>query len=63
MPSSLRDLLIIMYLSPAVNGFSGVCEYCALPIPIVRCSDSSAHFLMTSMCPLCRGWKRPTTRE
>lgn len=49
MPSSRRELAIIMYLSPAVNGFSGSCEYWALPIPTTRWSDSSEHLRRTSM--------------
>ena len=52
MPSSLRELASIMYLSPAVNGLSGSWEYCALPMPTMRWSDSSEHLRRTSMWPL-----------
>ena len=51
------------YLSPAVNGLSTEWEYWALPMPIIRRSDSEAHLRMTSMWPSWRGWKRPMTRE
>lgn len=63
MPSSRRELAIIMYLSPAVNGFSGSWEYWALPMPTTRWSDSSAHLRRTSMWPSWSGWNLPITRE
>ncbi len=62
-PASVRESSIIMYLSPAVNGFSGWWEYCALPMPTIRCSDSDAHLRTTSMCPLWKGWNLPTIIE
>ena len=63
MPSASRALSIMRYLSPAVNGLSTEWEYWALPMPMIRRSDSDAHLRMTSMCPSWRGWKRPITRE
>lgn len=62
MPSSRSAPSIMLYLSPAVNGLSGRWEYCALPMPITRCSDSEAHLRTTSMCPRWRGWNLPMTR-
>lgn len=38
-------------------------EYCALPMPTMSLSDSDAHFMRTSMCPLWSGWNLPMTRE
>ena len=61
-PSSFRESEIILYLSPAVNGFPGSWEHWALPMATMRCSDSAAHCLRTSMCPLCNGWNLPITR-
>lgn len=48
-PASFRASPIIRYLSPAVNGFSGSWDIWALPMPMMRCSDSSAHLRRTSM--------------